>query len=546
MRVALYARYSSDRQNERSIDDQIALLTHHAEGKGWTVTTAFMDAAISGSYMVNRPGIQAAVAAGERREFDILLVEDEDRIARNLEEQAHIFNRLRREGVAIATLGSEKIGIVEVALKGLMGEMALAVLSQKTARGMRSNAEQGKATGSRLYGYQGSPGGALAIVETEAQVVRRIFTAYAAGETPRYIAEALNRDHVPSPRGGPWNASTINGSQQRANGILNTELYAGVKVWNRLVTWKDPRTGKKLSKPRPQTEWRRTLVEHQRIVPAELWQAVRDRKAAEAPARPEQLVRKRPGVFSGLLRCGVCGAAYTATSAGRLVCAARRERGPSACSNKRVVMRGLIEQRVLTALKDRMLSPEAVATYIRAYHKAWQKKRVGELAQRTPVERRLAEVGRRIERGVEAIFDGSATPLIKKGLADLEVEKEELEARLGAMGDVEPPIDLHPRLAEAYAAKIEELQAVLASAAEDDRRRVLVEAARDLVDKIEIRPLGDERAAEVEIILHGRLAAFMRTRTGEEPPRESMGAVVAGGGYSRPHTFAPANPRLVA
>jgi site-specific DNA recombinase len=519
MRVALYARYSSDVQNERSIDDQIATLTRHAVAKGWEVVTAFLDAAISGSYMANRPGILSAVAAAERGDFDILLVEDEDRIARNLEEQTHIYNRLRHRGVAIATLSSERIGIMDVGLKGMMAELYIANLSQKTARGMRANAEQGKATGARLYGYSSAPGGALAIVEDEAQIIRRIFDRYVAGATAREIAEALNKERIPSP--------------QRANGILHTELYAGVKVWNRLETRKDPRTGKKLSRPRPESEWRRTPVPDLRIVDEPTWQAARDRKAAEATVRPEHLVKRRPGIFSGLLRCGVCGASYTASSGGRLICTARRERGLSACSNRRTVMRAEIEARVLKALHDRMLSPEAVQTYIRAYHKAWQKKRAAELAQRAPLERRLAEVGRRIDRGVEAVFDGTANAKIKEGLASLEAEKAELVARLGAMADAEQPIDLHPRLAEAYAAKIAELQGLLARAAEDGRRP-LVEAARDLVEKIEITPLSDEHAAEVEIVLHGRLAAFLRPKEGENKPLQFMGAVVAGGGIEPP------------
>jgi DNA invertase Pin-like site-specific DNA recombinase len=61
--------------------------------------------------------------------------------------------------VSIATMSSERIGIMEVGLKGLMAELYLANLSQKTSRGMRSNAEKGLATGSRLFGYRTEPAG---------------------------------------------------------------------------------------------------------------------------------------------------------------------------------------------------------------------------------------------------------------------------------------------------------------------------------------------------------------------------------------------------
>ncbi|MBX9707884.1 MAG: recombinase family protein, partial [Caulobacteraceae bacterium] len=76
MRTALYARYSSDRQNERSIADQVAVLTDVAARRGWTVVASYMDAAISGQAMANRPGLLNALSAAERGEFDVLLVED--------------------------------------------------------------------------------------------------------------------------------------------------------------------------------------------------------------------------------------------------------------------------------------------------------------------------------------------------------------------------------------------------------------------------------------------------------------------------------------
>lgn len=538
MRVAIYARYSDDRQNERSVDDQITVLTRHSVARGWTVLCAYTDAAISGAHMVNRPGLNAALAACEAGEFDMLLAEDEDRIARSLEHLAHVKNRLEYAGGRLATLTTDQVDDMRVAFKGLAASDFLRNLSQKTKRGMNSNAEKGLATGSRLYGYTGAAGGAVVINQEQAAIVRRIFAEYADGRTPRAIAEGLNHDRLPSPHGNEWNASTINGSRQRANGILNTELYAGVKVWNRLKTWKDPRSGKKLSKPRPAEEWQRTPVPHLRIVDEQAWQAVRARKVAEGSARPPQLVRKRPGVFSGLIRCGVCGGAYTAGSGGRLICTVRRERGPSACSNRRTVPRIQIEQRVLTALRERLLAPEAVEIYVRRYHQRWQANRLLELSQRAPLEKRLAEIERRIDRGVAAIFDGSASDKIKDTLKALDLEKVEVAARLAAMGAVSPPIELHPRLAQHYSDRVRELQECLAEAATDDGKRKLVEAARDLVDKITVRPVSDDRAADLEIVLHGRLAPFLRpVGASLDHQPDCTGQVVAGGGYMHSCTW---------
>jgi hypothetical protein len=89
--------------------------------------------------------------------------------------------------------------------------------------------------------------GELEIVEAEAAIGRHIFERYLAGDTPRQIAGHLNLDRVLPPRGGdPWRASTINGNKRRANGILQSEIYKGVIVWNRLRMMRDPSTGRRI------------------------------------------------------------------------------------------------------------------------------------------------------------------------------------------------------------------------------------------------------------------------------------------------------------
>jgi site-specific DNA recombinase len=55
---------------------------------------------------------------------------------------------------------------------------------------------------------------------------------------------------------------------------VNNELYACVLVWNRQRFIKDPKTGKRVSRPNPEAKWIRTEVEL-RIVDDELWQRVK-------------------------------------------------------------------------------------------------------------------------------------------------------------------------------------------------------------------------------------------------------------------------------
>jgi site-specific DNA recombinase len=82
----------------------------------------FKDEAISGALMVNRPGVNAVMALADVGAFDVLLTEDEDRIARNLEHQANVWNRLQHRGIRWATLYTEEVDLMHVAFKGLMAQ----------------------------------------------------------------------------------------------------------------------------------------------------------------------------------------------------------------------------------------------------------------------------------------------------------------------------------------------------------------------------------------------------------------------------------------
>ena len=58
-RAAIYARYSSDQQNEKSVDDQIAFCREICEREGFAIVRTFADREISGAFIVNRPGFLA-------------------------------------------------------------------------------------------------------------------------------------------------------------------------------------------------------------------------------------------------------------------------------------------------------------------------------------------------------------------------------------------------------------------------------------------------------------------------------------------------------
>ncbi len=98
-RVALYARFSSDLQSDRSIDDQFAVCRARAKRDGNKVVSTFEDRARSGASVFGRVGLAKMMEAGKAGEFDVLVVESLDRISRDQEDMAAIFKRLSFLGI---------------------------------------------------------------------------------------------------------------------------------------------------------------------------------------------------------------------------------------------------------------------------------------------------------------------------------------------------------------------------------------------------------------------------------------------------------------
>jgi site-specific DNA recombinase len=181
---------------------------------------------------------------------------------------------------------------------------------------MAGRVRAGEVPGGLDYGYRVTATGEREIIEEQAAVIRRVFDETLKGRTPREIAAGLNRDGIPAPRGGAWNAATINGSRKRSNDVLRNELYAGRLVWNRQQFVKDPDTGKRVTRVNAKATHMAADLPHLCIVDHDIWsaaQAILERKGGPH-ATP---MRRSPHLFSGLLRCGVCGGSFVSAGSVR-------------------------------------------------------------------------------------------------------------------------------------------------------------------------------------------------------------------------------------
>ena len=553
-RAAIYARYSSNNQRDASIEDQARQCRARIEQEGWVLTEIYSDAAISGATIL-RPGYQALLEGARRGEMDVIVAEALDRLSRDQENIAGLYKQLTFAGVTLITLAEGEITELHIGLKGTMNALFLKDLAQKTRRGLEGRVRQGKSGGGNAYGYDvvkkvdaaGEPvRGERRINQAEASVIRRIFEDFATGHSPRAIARALNAEGILGPRGRSWRDTTIRGHHTRRTGILRNDLYIGRLVWNKQRYVKDPKTGKRLARPNPQSQWIIEPVPELRIVSDPLWTRVRKRLDSIRESVPVSKARKTRfwehrrarHLLTGLMICAECDSSMIAVGKDYMACDHARNQGT--CSNKRGIKRDRIEEIVLETLKTRLMEPHLVEEFIRAFHAEINRLEKERNMGHGHITREIGQITRQLDGLYDAIADGLRTQGLQSRLEDLEHRKSDLEAQIT---NVPPPAPvLHPNLAELYRRKVQNLHTCLNNPGD---RTEATEILRDLIEVIKVRNLDDG----IEIELVGEIANMVElaqstAQKGKAASEEAASLrhyrssvkVVAGAGFE-PTTF---------
>src|SRR5215472_18931299 len=529
MRCAIYCRFSSDLQRQESIEDQVEVCRREAERQGWTVAKVYADRALSGASRF-RPQYQQMIADAELKQFDVVICEALDRLGRKLADIADLHDRLSFCSIKIHTVATGPVTQLHIGMLGTMAQLYLSDLREKVWRGQLGRARKGRIPGGLAYGYKviaerdASGGGRRQIDETEAAVVGRIFQDYAAGVSPRTIARRLNDEGVSGPSGREWRDTTIRGQADRGTGLLKNTIYIGRLEWNRTAYVKNPRTGKKVARINKQEAREVVEVPELRIIDDGLWQRV---KARQKDARIEMgkddagnalnQAHRCKFLLSELLVCGECGGRYTVVGKDRYGCATRRAKGT--CSNDKTVTRQRIEARVLGGLKDKLMAPELVAEFVRAFQEEMNAAARTAAARGEELKREAKAVEHKIAGIMTAIEDGMYTPALKERMKVLEGRKAEIEAIVAI---AEPPsvVQLHPNAAEIYRRKVADLDLAL----NDDSIKVEAgEILRSLIDRVVLTPATDAPNG-IDAQLYGDLAAVLALSDPEKQKLPAVGA----------------------
>jgi site-specific DNA recombinase len=383
-RAIAYARFSTDRQDEASIADQLRVCREYAGARGWTVEREFADEGISGAALGNRPGARAALEA--LGAGDVLLVNDLSRLSRS-QDLAPLLTRLRHRGARVIGVQDgfdteSRTAAMQAGLSGIMSEEFRRVVADRTRSALEMRAREGRPAGGKAYG--------------DAAIVREIFSRFAAGDTMKGIASDLNRRGIPSP-GATWKARGGMGTRgcwmvSALHALLRNERYAGRVVWNRRRWIKNPDTGRRVSRLNPPEQW--VVREIEPIVDAETWQKVQ----AKFTTHKQGFGGARKFPLSGLLECDVCGSKLVIVGGvkQRYGCGTYHAGGPHACANSTTVPRAIAEERILEPIIERLKSPEATAFALQLM----RQERAAAEREPNPALAELRELERLVREGV--------------------------------------------------------------------------------------------------------------------------------------------------
>lgn len=316
MRVALYARVSTDRQErERTIESQVEVLEAKAASEKWKVEMVCLDEGYSGAYL-DRPGLDRVRDASVAGLIDAVVVLCPDRLARNYVHQMIVLEELNRFGVKVVFCeggaADDPHGRLLVQIQAAVAEFERTKIAERNRRGKLFRARQGTIVSGQVpYGYRKLPASdglppRLEIFEPEAEVVRRIFHLHVAERlSVRMIAIRLTESETPSPRGSStWSTSTL-------DRMLRQEAYAGTFYYNRrsYVPKGEPRRPRHsaghrpIAQARPRSEWIGVAVPP--IVDLETWTHSQSLHHMNSRFSPRHVGAEKY-LLRYLVRCGEC------------------------------------------------------------------------------------------------------------------------------------------------------------------------------------------------------------------------------------------------
>ncbi|WP_278971152.1 recombinase family protein [Megasphaera elsdenii] len=417
--AVIYARFSSDKQREESIEGQIRECTQFAKDQNLEIIATYIDRALS-ARSDNRPDFLRMIADSSKGLFQYVIVYQLDRFSRSRYDSAVYKHKLKKNGVRVLS-AKERIGdepssiILESMLEGY-AEYYSAELSQKVKRGMTENVLEHKWTGGYVpLGYSLAPDKTLQIDPSGAEAVKIIYEKWLSGYRIMDIIRYLNEHNYVTSRKSKFRYNSL-------NRILTNPIYTGLYRWGTIEV----------------ADYAPAIITQKQF-------ALAQEKIHHIKAHPRAKRRSAAYALTGIIYCGVCGSPMTGQSghskSGALYhyyrCSTKNnyhDRGKKLnvkCTNRNI-SREKLEDLVLQTTINILMNPEAVRMIAKQAVAAQEKDPAATEIDRIKEDKKLIQ--KKLSNSIKAVEAGIISTTLavnisqyEKEIADLDIKMEKIK-----------------------------------------------------------------------------------------------------------------------
>ena len=487
MNIAAYCRVSTDKEDQlNSLEAQKEFFAEYTKRTGDNLIRLYADEGISGTKIKNRKEFLHMMSDAERGLFDMVVVKDISRFARNTVDLLQNIRKLKALGIEtqFLTANMTSMGNSEFVLTifGALAQEESANTSKRVKFGKKMNAEKGRVP-NIVYGYDKTIGDYfnLAINEEEAKIVRQIYQWYTKeGYGAAKISIMLNDRGLKTKRNCSW-------SQNAICRILTNEIYTG-KIINGKQEVADFLTGQRKSKE--EDEWMVVDRPELKIIEPEVYeeaQAVLQSRNKAFNISHERQSNKY--LFSTLIRCKECGWSFRRTvrkyknTYVRWVCSGHNGRGADSCPNAVTVDEEELIEVLQEYFADILKQKKKVISYVVGEFQRVYKAKDENVAYEKELNIQLA----RLQKSRQKYMDMYTDDLISR---------EELNEKIGGMrGEIER-LENELKMVSYNVTKGEQLEGVLTSTFKQieeiaDVREMTNAQLKKIIQKIEVDKEGN-------------------------------------------------------
>ncbi|NBI17477.1 recombinase family protein [Neglecta sp. X4] len=453
LRVAAYCRVSTAQEEQlNSYDVQVRYYTEKIRSEPkWAFVGIFADRGLSGTSTKKRDEFNKMIKMCRRGKIDMIITKSISRFARNTADVLKYVRMLKEIGVDIffeeQNIHSTQPGAeFYITIYGSIAQSESENISANVIWGKNQSAKEGKVPFQykRFLGYRRGTDGKPEIDPEQAEVVKRIYASFLAGDSMTTIANSLTADGIPTPTGsGRWVPGTI-------QSIISNEKYAGNAVLNKtyVVDCLSKKVKRNDGKARPMY-----FVEnnHPAIIDSatfgraqeELARRTGKRKVKQKGTKTEQGRYSSKYALTELLVCGECGTPYrrcTWTIKGEKKpiwrCINRLDFGKKYCHHSPTMEESVLQEAIMTAiLRTAKQSADVLGTL--KLHIGMGLEASDTEDNSLDIQVRIAEIDAEFKAMLQAIATDTVEDFDEQRATELMAEKSKLEQQLTRYGNAQ-------------------------------------------------------------------------------------------------------------